>query len=112
MKISVLDWATVSCTGDIPLDKINELGTVDIFPLTKPEETAVNIGSAEAVFCNKVVFRQQEGGVFRQADVRSGDGEFPVGGHGVVGAGHIVEHQVLVTVCVVAQPGPDQAGVL
>lgn len=54
MKISVLDWATVSCTGDIPLDKINELGTVDIFPLTKPEETAVNIGSAEAVFCNKV----------------------------------------------------------
>lgn len=54
MKIAVLDWSTVSCTGDIPLDKIMELGSADIFPLTSPDETAANIGGAEAVLCNKV----------------------------------------------------------
>lgn len=54
MKIAVLDWSTVSCTGDIPLDKIMELGNADIFPLTTPGETSANIGGAEAVLCNKV----------------------------------------------------------
>lgn len=59
MKISVLDWKTVSCGGDIPDDMLKALGTVEIFPLTNPEETAVRIGDAEIVLCNKVLITRE-----------------------------------------------------
>ncbi len=55
MKIAVLDWATVSSGGDISEDALRALGNAEIFPLTKPEETAERIGNAEVVLCNKVL---------------------------------------------------------
>ncbi|WP_303806028.1 D-2-hydroxyacid dehydrogenase [Ruminococcus flavefaciens] len=55
MKIAVLDWYTVNISGDIPTTQLEELGDVKIIPLTKPEETAANIGDADIVLCNKVL---------------------------------------------------------
>lgn len=55
MKIAVLDWYTVNISGDIPTTQLEELGEVKIIPLTKPEETAANIGDADIVLCNKVL---------------------------------------------------------
>lgn len=55
MKIAVLDWETVSSGGDISEDALRALGNAEIFPLTKPEETAERIGNAEIVLCNKVL---------------------------------------------------------
>lgn len=55
MKTAVLDWYTVTNSGDIPVSQLEELGEVNIFPLTKPGETIANIGDAEIVLCNKVL---------------------------------------------------------
>ena len=55
MKIAVLDWYTVNISGDIPTTQLEELGEVKIIPLTKPEETAANIGDADIVLCNTVL---------------------------------------------------------
>lgn len=55
MKIAVLDWYTVNISGDIPTTQLEELGEIKIIPLTKPEETAANIGDADIVLCNKVL---------------------------------------------------------
>lgn len=55
MKIAVLDWQTVSCSGDISPDALSEFGYVRIYPLTSPEETAAHIADAEIVLCNKVL---------------------------------------------------------
>jgi len=55
LKIAVLDWYTVNISGDIPTTQLEELGEVKIIPLTKPEETAANIGDADIVLCNKVL---------------------------------------------------------
>lgn len=54
MKIAVLDWNTMTMNGDISPSKLEKLGEVKIFGLTKPEDAADNIGDAEAVLCNKV----------------------------------------------------------
>lgn len=54
MKIVVLDWSTMTANGDISCDSLKEFGEVEIFGLTKPEEAAERIGSADAVLCNKV----------------------------------------------------------
>lgn len=59
MKIAVLDWYTVNISGDIPVSKLEELGEVKIIPLTKPEETAENIGDADIVLCNKVLITRE-----------------------------------------------------
>ncbi len=59
MKIAVLDWYTVNISGDIPVSKLEELGEVKIIPLTKPEETAENIGDADIVLCNKVLIARE-----------------------------------------------------
>ncbi|MBR3282047.1 MAG: D-2-hydroxyacid dehydrogenase [Ruminococcus sp.] len=59
MKIAVLDWYTVNISGDIPVSKLKELGEVKIIPLTKPEETAENIGDADIVLCNKVLITRE-----------------------------------------------------
>lgn len=59
LKIAVLDWYTVNISGDIPVSKLEELGEVKIIPLTKPEETAENIGDAEIVLCNKVLITRE-----------------------------------------------------
>ncbi len=59
MKIAVLDWYTVNISGDIPTAQLEELGEVKIIPLTKPEETAANIGDADIVLCNKVLITKE-----------------------------------------------------
>ena len=59
MKIAVLDWYTVNISGDIPTTQLEELGEVKIIPLTKPEETAANIGDADIVLCNKVLITRE-----------------------------------------------------
>ena len=55
MKLAVLDWYTVNISGDIPVSQLQELGDVNIIPLTPPEKTAENIGDADIVLCNKVL---------------------------------------------------------
>ena len=59
MKIAVLDWYTVNISGDISTDMLRELGEVRIIPLTKPEDTAANIGDADIVLCNKVLITRE-----------------------------------------------------
>ena len=59
MKIAALDWYTVNISGDIPTAQLEELGDVKIIPLTKPEETAANIGDADIVLCNKVLITKE-----------------------------------------------------
>ena len=59
MKIAVLDWYTVNISGDIPTTQLEELGEVKIIPLTKPEDTAANIGDADIVLCNKVLITKE-----------------------------------------------------
>ena len=59
MKIAVLDWYTVNISGDIPTTQLEELGEVKMIPLTKPEETAANIGDADIVLCNKVLITKE-----------------------------------------------------
>jgi glycerate dehydrogenase len=59
VKIAALDWYTVNISGDIPTAQLEELGDVKIIPLTKPEETAANIGDADIVLCNKVLINKE-----------------------------------------------------
>lgn len=59
MKLAVLDWYTVNISGDIPTAQLEEFGDVRIIPLTKPEETAANIGDADIVLCNKVLITKE-----------------------------------------------------
>jgi len=59
MKIAVLDWYTVSVSGDITTAALEELGEVKVISLTKPEETAANIGDADVVLCNKVLITKE-----------------------------------------------------
>lgn len=59
MKIAVLDWATVTASGDISADCFSALGDVRLFPMTAPEETADHIGDAEIVLCNKTIITSE-----------------------------------------------------
>lgn len=59
MKIAVLDWYTVSVGGDISTEALESFGEVKVIPLTKPEETAANIGDADIVLCNKVLITKE-----------------------------------------------------
>ena len=59
MKIAILDWETVSNGGDISSEVFDEFGSSKIISLTKPEETAANIGDAEIVLCNKVLITKE-----------------------------------------------------
>ena len=59
MKIAVLDWYTVNISGDIPVSQLEELGEVNVIPLTKPEETIEKIGDADIVLCNKVLITRE-----------------------------------------------------
>lgn len=59
MKIAVLDWYTVSVSGDITTEQLEQFGEVKVISLTKPEETAANIGDADIVLCNKVLINKE-----------------------------------------------------
>ena len=54
MKITVLDWATVTANDDISPEVLRQYGDVTIYPLTSPDEVAERIGDSEIVLCNKV----------------------------------------------------------
>lgn len=58
MDIAVLDWSTVT-SGDISSSELEALGNVRLYPATAPEDTVKNIGSAEAVLCNKVLITRE-----------------------------------------------------
>ncbi|MBE6862486.1 MAG: D-2-hydroxyacid dehydrogenase [Ruminococcus sp.] len=55
MKISVLDWNTMTMNGDLSPEIFSEYGETVIHERTSAEDTVKNIGDAEAVLCNKVV---------------------------------------------------------
>lgn len=55
MKISILDWNTVSPDGDISPQKFSDFGELKIFQRTKPENVIENIADSEIVLCNKVL---------------------------------------------------------
>lgn len=57
MKICILDAKTLG--DDIDLEPIKELGEVEIFDLTKPEEVAERIKEAEVVITNKIVLKEE-----------------------------------------------------
>lgn len=59
MKIAVLDWYTVNISGDIPISQLEELGELNVIPLTTPEETIEKIGDADIVLCNKVLITRE-----------------------------------------------------
>ena len=59
MKIAVLDWYTVSVSGDITTEALEQFGDVKVISLTKPEDTAANIGDADIVLCNKVLITKE-----------------------------------------------------
>lgn len=54
MKISILDWTTVT-SGDIDSNIFEQFGEVSCYPLTDNERAAELIGNAEIVLCNKVM---------------------------------------------------------
>lgn len=56
-KIVFLDWNTMAYNqGELTPRRFAPLAKqVDIFPATRPEETAAHIGSADVVICNKVL---------------------------------------------------------
>lgn len=59
MKISVLDWSTVTTNDDISADSLKKYGELNIFPLTTAEQTAERIGDSEIVLCNKVLITKE-----------------------------------------------------
>jgi len=58
MKISILDWSTVS-SSDISADIFKEFGDVNCIALCPPERTAELIGDSEIVLCNKVLITDE-----------------------------------------------------
>lgn len=57
MKIAILEAKTVS-KGDVSFEEIYNLGDVEEYPLTPAEDIVKNVGSAEAVLCNKTPFTE------------------------------------------------------
>lgn len=60
-KIVFLDWNTMAYNqGELTPKRFAPLAKqVDIFPATRPEETAAHIGSADVVICNKVLITRE-----------------------------------------------------
>lgn len=59
-KLVILDWATMSDHEELSPAKFGALAkTVDVYPLTSPEETIARIGDAELVICNKVLITDE-----------------------------------------------------
>lgn len=54
MKLVILDWATMTFTGDLSPTCFHALADeVDCYSTTAPQEVAERIGNAELVLCNK-----------------------------------------------------------
>lgn len=59
-RLVILDWATMSDHEELSPERFQKLAdTVDVYPLTKPEETISRIGDAELVICNKVLITNE-----------------------------------------------------
>lgn len=58
MKISILDWTTVT-SGDISSDIFKQFGDVECFELCSNELAAEQIGDADMVLCNKVLITEE-----------------------------------------------------
>ena len=60
-RIVILDWDTMTFHRDeLSARRFASLAEhVDIYPSTKPEETAAHIGDADVVICNKVLITQE-----------------------------------------------------
>lgn len=57
-KLVILDWATMG-GGSLTTEPFHALAeTVEVYPLTKPEETISRIGDADLVICNKVLMTE------------------------------------------------------
>ncbi len=59
MKISILDWDTMTMNGDLSADVLKSLGETSVYGLTSAEQTIEHIGDAEAVLCNKVLITKE-----------------------------------------------------
>ena len=57
MKISILDWTTVT-SGDISPDIFRQFGDIECFELCRNELAAKQIGDADMVLCNKVLITE------------------------------------------------------
>lgn len=53
IKTCVLDWATVSSSGDISKDDIYAPGDIQFYDMTLSEQTVSRIGDCSAILCNK-----------------------------------------------------------
>jgi len=53
MKISVLDWKTMTHDNELSTECFRKYGEVKCFDFTSPEHTAEHIGDSEIVLCNK-----------------------------------------------------------
>lgn len=67
MKIAVMDGNGVN-PGDMSWDKIGQLGELEVYPRTAPDEVLAHVGDAEIVLTNKTVF--DAGTVARLKNVR------------------------------------------
>lgn len=58
MKIVVLDGYTLN-PGDLSWDELAKLGSLAVYEKTKPEDTLLRIGDAEAIFTNKTLLTKK-----------------------------------------------------
>ncbi len=59
-RLVILDWDTMSDHNELSPQRFQTLARlVDVYPLTKPEETISRIGDAELVICNKVLITKE-----------------------------------------------------
>ncbi len=60
-RIAILDWDTMAYNKDeVNARRFAALAeNVDVYPSTKPEETAAHIGNADVVICNKVLITRE-----------------------------------------------------
>ncbi len=58
MKIVITDWQTVA-KNDLPLEKLEALGEVEIYSLTSKEQLIDRVKDADIALCNKTVFSKE-----------------------------------------------------
>ncbi|MGN1013784.1 MAG: D-2-hydroxyacid dehydrogenase [Butyricicoccus sp.] len=92
MKIVVLDGHTLN-PGDLSWDALRELGEVDVYERSAPEEVVARIGDAEVVVTNKVVMSAE---VLRQCPSVKYIGVTATG-YNMVDLAYCTEHGIVVT---------------
>lgn len=59
MKISILDWKTMTWENELSCECFEKFGEVKCYDFTPPELTAERIGNSEIVLCNKVLITRE-----------------------------------------------------